>query len=103
MSYYAELDNAKKTGGDVATNSGWSQFREWVEDLDIECVQLQHLAEHGWSQNLKQLESDIRGALDESPDSANADIAEGLLAILDGKADAEVLVVTDGCGVGGSN
>lgn len=99
MSYYAELDNADKTGGDVATMQGWSVFCQWIESLDLDLPQLRQLASFGWSQNLDGLEADLKSAIDDGADADNADVANGLLAMLAAKADAEVICVTDGCGV----
>jgi len=99
MSYYAELDNKAKSGGDVASNNGWSMFAAWVEELDGELPQLRHLCEYGWCQNLPTLENDLKAALDSDPDESSKSIAEGLLKMLKSKADAEVIAITDGCGV----
>ncbi len=96
MSYYAVLDNKKKSGGDVATNHGWVTFRRWIESLDAEMPQLRHLTAYGWSQQLSALAEDLAAALAERPKADNAEVARGLLAMLQDRDDAEVIVITDG-------
>ncbi len=96
MSYYAVLDNKKKSGGDVATNHGWPTFRRWIESLDNEMPQLRHLTAYGWSQELPALADDLAAARAERPDADNAEVARGLLAMLQDRDDAEVIVITDG-------
>lgn len=100
MSYYAELDNEAKAGGDVATISGWAVFARWVESLEIDTPELSQLCEHGLSEDLPTLEKNLEAALTEGGDSSSEDIARGLLGMVKARADAKVIVVTDGSGGG---
>lgn len=99
MSFYAELDNAVKSGGDVATTHGWTQFAAAVDALEAEVAQLRHLAVYGWCQQLLTLEADLQTAIDEGLDADNDDVAKNLLEIVKARADAECIILTDGCGV----
>lgn len=99
MSYYAVLDNEANSGGDVATNNGWAMFVGWVEDLEGELPALKQLCDDGYCDDLDGLESDLTTALDQQPDESSKSIGVGLLEMLKNKADAEVIVVTDGVGV----
>lgn len=99
MSFYAELDNAAKTGGDVATTHGWTQFAAAVDAIEAAVPQLRHLAAYGWCQQLPTLETDLQAAIDEGLDADNSDVAANLLEIVKARADAECMILTDGCGV----
>lgn len=101
MSYYAQFDN--KAAGDVATNSGWRDLCNWVAELEgVE--ELRHLTEHGWSENLDDVASELEAAIKSGkPEQDVADTASGLLAQLDEHSDADVVVITDGAGSEGDD
>ena len=68
MSVYAALDTDLDGGEQVGTNTGWGDFGRWVDGLDAgDYGQVVHLREHGWSQKLADLESQLADALSESP------------------------------------
>lgn len=97
MSYYAQFDNGG--GNDVATNSGWLDFSNWVEELEG-ADELRHLTDYGWSEHLDDVAAELESAIeagDPAPDVAST--AQGLLGQLQQNHDADVLVVTDGTGV----
>ena len=100
MSYYAVLDDDAETSADVATVSGWCDFRRWVESIEGEYDQLRHLVEYGWSQELADLESQLAEAIKAgNPNADNGDVGQGLLKLVADRKNAQAIFVTDGCGV----
>lgn len=101
MSIYAVLDGDPEGGDQVATNDGWADYCDWVDDLDSGVYpDIAHLDDWGWCQNLPELETQLRTAIEETPpeDEDTLDVANGLLAIITGRGDAEVITITNGVG-----
>lgn len=98
MTLSAAFDQAD--AGQVATTAGWSDFISWVDGLDAaKHPEPIHLAEHGWSQNLPALESQLQAAIQDSPPVLDvASVVQGLLQRLAQRGSAEVLTVSDGVG-----
>lgn len=100
MSYYAEIDDERKTGGDVATTKGWKDFADTIQAQEG-LNELKNLVVDGWSDELDELASDLKESLALLSDSDES-IAAGLLAIL-AKRDDESAVIVISDGVGGDN
>lgn len=96
MSYHAILDDAGQTGGDIASNNGWARFAEWAR-TQTSATELRTLVDHGQSENLGALRTDIRRALRKNPGDSEKSIAAGLLALLAKAGDAKVITISDGC------
>ena len=97
MSYYLITGGEKWT--QVASIQGWREFREWAAGLDAaDHKELFHLIEHGWSQSLGELESQLTDAIEKGEPSADiADIGKTILqALKDRGQDAESAILTDG-------
>jgi len=94
MSYYLVV------GGEdwkqVASLSGWAEFREWAEGQDA--GELHHLIDHGWSQDIPVLEEQLNKAIEEGEPSRDVeDIATAILNALEGRQlGHESVVLTDG-------
>src|SRR6185437_2743751 len=87
----------------VASNLGWSEFSEWVGTLDREeYPTLHHLVAFGFANDAGDLLDEIDEAVEASPPSEDvADIAEELADFLEGKDDAEIVVISNGMTGGG--
>lgn len=88
MSYYATIDdddsgNDEGTGGDVATLTGWIEFREWVDGHKEKRPEMLQVAHYGLSERLQDLADEIASAIkSESPSDDVKDIADGLLLMI---------------------
>ena len=82
----------------VASNSGWSEFCEWVETTDMEDYpSLHHLVEFGFDNDPEDLRDDIEDAIREHPpDPDVVSVAEGLVDFLDDQLEAEIIIVSNG-------
>lgn len=104
MSLYATIiigedPSDERDGGDVATNSGWYDFGEWIATLDG-IDELRNLAHHGWSDDGLQLLADIDGAIEGgNPTPDQRSIASGLRRIAAGMQPGSVVTISDGTGV----
>lgn len=100
MSLYGTVttNSGDNSAGDVASNSGWLDFGNFVAALN-DVDELQNLTEFGWSDDGSQLADDLRKAIEQSSDVDQTDIANGLLAIANNMTDGDVLTVSDGVGV----
>ena len=95
MSVAAYLDGEEVA--QVATNSGWRDFCMWGAARSGS--QLRQLCTAGWSEELGVLERELRVALSSGdPTSDQRSVGEGLLAMLAGRGERVVLVVSDGFG-----
>ena len=97
MSIYASFDNENQE--QVASNTGWSQFGNWVETLDANLFdQLIVLWEHGWSQEVPTLATELAFALHSVPPQEATISATGqlLLAALKHNQEAEAVFIGDG-------
>jgi hypothetical protein len=90
--------NQDQEGVQVASNLGWSDFCDWVKDLDQEDYpSLHHLVEYGYDNDPEDLRDDIEDALEEhAPDPDVASTAEGLVDFLDTQLDAEIIIISNG-------
>ncbi len=95
MSIYLSCDGNEPLF--LASNLGWSEFGDWADKLDAEKYQqVVTLWEHGISQEVDDLQKQLKSAIaDESPDANTADVATSLLELSVG---AEVVSITDGMG-----
>lgn len=93
---YLDIGERPTFAGDVATNRGWGDLCRWADGLDG-FSELADLCRHGWSEELPGLEGQLRAALGADPPEASVrQTAEGLLAILSDRKDAEVITIEDG-------
>jgi hypothetical protein len=94
MSYYLVV------GGEdwkqVASLSGWAEFREGAEGHDA--GELHHLIDHGWSQDIPALEEQLSKVVEEGEPSGDVeDIATAILDALEGRQPGHgSVVLTDG-------
>jgi hypothetical protein len=97
MSIYANFENG--TQQQLASNTGWSQFGEWVDARDAQhSIQLVQLWEHGISEELPALQSQLQDAIKRAP-SDNEDVmsvADGLLDFVKARGRADVLIISNG-------
>ena len=96
MSYSVIIGGTDWT--EVASLAGWGEFRKWTETLDGDFGELSHFVEHGWSQELDNLLSQLQTAVKASKPNADvADIAKQIVrAIEDKPKDAVSIQLTDG-------
>lgn len=83
----------------VASNLGWSEFCDWVGTLEVEAHPALHeLATFGYTNDAGELLDELDDAVEASPPpSADvADVAEELADFLEGKEDAEIVVISNG-------
>ena len=66
MSYDANFDDPQKSGGQLASGKGWTDFTRWLIQLPAPLPALRHLCEYGWSDQLPALQTDLQDAA--SPD-----------------------------------
>lgn len=83
---------------DVATNSGWSDFCDWTDALDLAIYpELIHLVDFGWVDNLPMLQKQIEDGIREIRPGASAmEVATGLLKELRKAKKAEYIIISDG-------
>lgn len=96
MSQYISDEHGNQ--GQVATNSGWSEFCEWVAKLDaVKFLEVRHLCEQGWEQDLDDLAVEVQEAIDDLEPSADIiDIGESIVGFLDDGEDRELVMITNG-------
>lgn len=95
MSVYASLDGSPPTM--LASNSGWSDLVSWVDTLNVdEYTDLAVLADHGWSEQLDKVQSQLKRALASPPSDDIAHTAGELLDLISGRGEATVLTIGDG-------
>jgi hypothetical protein len=95
MSMFAVIGENRS---DIASNSGWSEFIEWISNLD-NVDDLRHLIEYGWDDDLAALADDLAAALEGGePTESNKEVAEALAEILVDNPDGDNIVVTNGEG-----
>lgn len=94
MSYYLVVGG--EFCGQVASLSGWKDFRGWVEKQKV--PELKHLVAHGWSQDIPSVKKEIETALEKNPPSEDvADVASVVIDALDaGPQGSSSVVLTDG-------
>lgn len=85
----------------VASNVGWADFMAWAEaELDLEPYkQIHHLLAHGWSQSIRDLAAQLRGALREHPPDGEsaAEVGKAVLdAVMGLPGGAQSVFTTDG-------
>lgn len=82
-----------------ASNRGWSDFITWADGLDpAKYPELLHLCDHGWSQNLDDLEKELAVATDKEPPE-DENVGQTLAAIaesMQGRDYEDVVGVTNG-------
>lgn len=95
MSTYAQF-NEDGNQYQIASNLGWSEFGDWVEELDEEkYAPLVSLFEHGVSQDIPALTTALTDALEnEKPGEDVAGTADLLLDALHANQDAEFVLTT---------
>lgn len=95
MSLYCVVDG--EDCGQVATVRGWSEFIEWADKQKYK--PLAHLAQHGFSTEVRWLGASIRVSLvEDMPSVEIEDTAWGIERICREHPDAGILIVTDGSG-----
>lgn len=90
-------------GVQVASNTGWSEFCEWVDTTDVEDYpSLHHLTTFGFGNDPADLAEDIQVALDEDDpeDDDVKSVATGLIKALAAMKDAEIVIVSNGMTTG---
>jgi hypothetical protein len=88
--------------GDVATNTGWRDFGEWVAELEG-ADDLRHLTEYGWYEgDLQLIEDQLAESLESAePTPDQKSVGDGILTFVqDREPSATVIVVSDGIGEG---
>lgn len=96
MSLYIQFDEDGNQY-QVASNLGWSDFGQWVDELDASTYpELVQLWEHGVSEDIQTCAKNLEEALsDDSPDDPNVkDVAESLLHALHANMDASAVLTT---------
>ena len=96
MSIYLEIDAEEPE--QIASNKGWGDVCRWVETLPANCVNLYHLCEHGYEENVKAVREQIKlGREIADPSMSLASILDNLEALLDKSAkDATIICITNG-------
>ncbi len=101
MSYEATLDTDKTI--QIASNTGWFNASDWMEDLGDEYPEIAHLVEHGWNEPASDVADELEDALANDPpdDDDVAKTVQGLIEFArSGEHDA-TLVISNGMGGGG--
>lgn len=95
MSIYAQFDEDGNQY-QFASNTGWSQFGDWIESLDAaKYPALSALWEYGSTQDIQCATSQLDAALRENPPNKNVESsADLLLAGLHQNQDAHTLLIT---------
>lgn len=82
----------------IASNQGWSDFCDWVQELSIDKYpSLHHLVAFGYDNDADDLANELDLALDE--EDAEEDIVstiEGMIDFLEQHDDAEIIIVGNG-------
>ncbi len=96
MSIYTSIGGEEPSF--LSSNLGWSEFCDWADSLPPAAVEVVHLAEHGWSQNIDALAEQLRAAGNAtSPEADVAATIRSLLDAIDARApESESVVITDG-------
>jgi hypothetical protein len=86
MSRYLLIGDAEE-GAEISSNTGWSQFLEWVSSLDQdEFPSLVNFSTTGTTDDAQLLRDQVESATEDSPPIPDvAPIAENLLEYLDGE------------------
>lgn len=97
MTLFAAIDG--QPVADVATNSGWFEFCEWVRSIGKD-NELRYLADNGWSDEIVTLTEELAQALEHHEPSADSLlVGSGLLETIKVVQDPEaVLIISDGFG-----
>lgn len=97
MSYYLEIDGEQID--QIANIRGYGDLIRWVQSLPLDDTpSLQHLVEHGWSEDAPGVLSQVRVALRNNPPAA-ADVlktAANLEQLLGAAPNAKQVGITDG-------
>jgi hypothetical protein len=96
MSIYAIIDGLEPSF--FSSNSGWADVVSWTDRInenDYETVV--HLAEHGYSEDVPVLQSQLQDAMEASPPDAS--VAATLAELMDLLVDAEIVFITDGTSI----
>ncbi len=94
MSYYLVVGGERWT--QVASVSGWKEFRDHVEGLEGH-EQLRHLVLYGWSQKLTELSEQLSDAMSDGASENVRSIGNAILtALADAPDNAESCLLTDG-------
>ena len=93
MSYYLVVGGEKWT--QVASVSGWREFREHIAGLD-DAEQVKHLVDHGWCQKLPELAEQVKQAVAGASENVKS-IGQAMLDALSAAPEgAESCLLTDG-------
>lgn len=98
MSMYAQSDE-NGPQEQVATNTGWSQFGDWADGLDVGTYPaIVQLWEHGHSTSLADLEGQLATAIKAHPpaDDGTREVAQAVLDAVGENPDAEIVLITNG-------
>lgn len=97
MSTYAQFDEDGEQY-QIASNTGWSEFGDWCESLDVEQFpNIVQLFEHGATEDLPALAEEMPKALEANPpDDKTAGVADNLLQALRANEGAGVILITNG-------
>lgn len=95
MSAYAQFDEAGEQV-QVASNSGWGEFIDWVETTKAKA--LLALVDNGHSEDLTGILRDLESLKDSNRSADVADIADGLEQAIRENVTAEILLITNGAG-----
>ncbi len=82
----------------VATTTGWSDFCDWIDELDVdESPWLHHLVTFGFANDAEMLFDEIETAIRNSKPSVDVkDVAAGFLEFLGEHQDAEIVIIGNG-------
>lgn len=100
MGYYLQIDADDPVR--VASLSGWKEARTWIEGLSVATAPaIRHLAEHGWTEDVSELQSELHSALSAHPppDEQNNHTLRNFFSLLKNhRRPITVVSVTDGVG-----
>jgi hypothetical protein len=95
MSY--DITNEHGDGDQVATTTGWNEFCDWVDGLDIDdYLEVKHLAQHGWERDLPDLKDQLVKARQEAkPDPDVDSIVFGIIKFI-ATHPSEIIMISNG-------
>lgn len=98
MSLCLTIDESVPT--EIATNTGWGDFCRWCDSLDEgDYGNLIHLADHGWTEPLVDLKSELTAALEgDDIDADVASVGRTINDLLEDESDDAVVCVGSGLG-----
>lgn len=102
MSVYLTFDES--AGEQVASNLGWTDFGNWVDDLDVgQFPHVVSLWEHGYTNEISKLIAELKIAIEQSEPTAKglAKTIDQLIEMLHFEKNQEVVFINDGMGSGG--